>query len=318
VAPLQSLFQDLFPKAARIYQTTLPLGVGTPSVATQFSTVSIMVRTVDSVVFDKQNPSEPYFNDFTKTIDGLSFDKNAYADSCSAIRRTLSLAGFTSSDDEAYALAHIAIKNNLSRAAVAGCLGDMCPSAIAAKMDDVDLWKGNLDLKPATGDCQGISSTPTPVQPPYLPVIYNAVKDLSQYYGQYTADSPMPAGLQQISSKEFSSSVEIDDRMSYTLFGTTQAIDPPGLIKFLKTKSFLLLGCYSPTSDPRMFYGSSASIVSAKIDKPGATAPIDSAIALFPLWNGPTIGKMVVSDDRQDITASIGQSTSCGRFTVSK
>jgi hypothetical protein len=318
--PLESLFQDLFPKSGRTYQATFPLTVGATSVATQFSTVSVVVRPIDSIVFDDINPDKPYFNDFTKTIDSLSFDATSSGKSCSAIRRSLILAGFTSPDDEAYALGRVAIKNNLSnKASVAECLGySLCQSALATKMDAV-LWAGNTDLKPRADDCDGlkVDTDSAPAQPPYTE-IYPTVRDLSQFYGQYNAGDPVPQRLQEFMSKRFSNPVKIDDRTAYTLFGDTKTEDPQVLITFLKTKGFLRLGCYSPTSDPEASYGSRASIVSAKIDKVGATAPIDDAIALFPLWKDGTISRIIVSGDQQDISASIGNRTSCGGFVVSK
>jgi hypothetical protein len=319
--PLQTLFQDLFPKTGRTYQTTLPLRVGTPSVATQFSTVSVAVRPIDSIVFDEQNPDKPYFNDFTKTIDGLSFDANSYEKSCSAIRRSLTLAGFTSSDDLAYALGHIAIKNNLSnKASVAECLGgDLCENAIAPKMIGI-LWTENMDLKPEETDCEGVKSPEAlsaPAQPPYAD-LYPTLRDLSQFYGQYDVEAAIPQRLQELLGNKFSNTVAIDDRTSYSLFGATKTTDPQSLIKFLKSKSFLRLGCYSATTDPGASYGSRASIVSAKIDKVGTTVPIDSAIALFPLWKEGMISRIVVSGDPPDISASIGKLPSCGGFTVSK
>ena len=318
--PLTKLFQDLFPSDARNYQRTQRLFVGSPSVATQFSTTTVTVRPLTSVVFDKGNPDKPYFKALTKFIDGIKANGPPDEKACGGLRFNLAQAGFKSPDDQAYALARFALNNNAgSKAAVAECLGALCSAAIAQPMDDV-LWNEEFRLnKPDEPDCKSVmppvGQQPVPAQPPWASV-GPIVKDLSILYGQYSSDAAPPATFTQFTDTNFANSVGVVDKTSYALFGATSSTDARSLFNFLKGKSFLRLGCWAGVDDPTMFYGARASVVSAKISKVGAAAPITDAIAVFPFWSDGKIAKIVVSDDASDITTTIGKLTSCSGFTV--
>lgn len=317
LSPLESLFKDLFPSSGANYQITTKLRIGSTSVATQFSTVSVTVRPIDSIVFDDKNPDNPYFKDFAKLIDGLKITGSLDENACQGVQRSLSQAGFRSADDQAYALGRLAIGKNLgSRASAAECLGDLCQTAIADKMDGV-LWNESRDLKPRSEDCEGVRKPDVTfvAQPPWA-TVGPIVKDLAILYGQYNVGAPLPTTFSQFIGANLSNRIDVDDKTSYRLFGTAAAIDPQGLFDTLKGKTFLRLGCWAGVDNPTMFYGSRSSIVSAKIPKVGASAPITDAIAVFPFWSAGKIAKIVVSDDSQDISTTIGKLTSCGGFTV--
>jgi hypothetical protein len=318
--PLTKLFQDLFPSDARNYQRTQRLFVGSPSIATQFSTTTVTVRPLTSVVFDKGNPDRPYFKSLTKFIDGIKVNGPPDEKACGSLRFNLAQAGFKAPDDQAYALGRFALNNNaVSKAAVAECLGALCFVAIAQQMDDV-LWNEASGLKPdGKTDCENVvppvGQQPVPAQPPWASV-GPIVKDLAILYGQYNSDAAPPATFAQFTDANVANPISIVDKTSYTLFGATTATDADSLFNLLKSKSFLRLGCWAGVDDPTMFYGARASIVSAKIAKVGATAPITDAIAMFPFWSDGKIAKIVVSDEASDITTAIGKLASCGGFTV--
>jgi hypothetical protein len=307
--PLTKLFQDLFPSNGAMYQRTLRLYVGNTSVATQFSTTTVTVRPIVSIVFDDKNPEKPYFKSFTKVIDDLKLTGALDEHTCRGIKNNLAQAGFKSLDDQAYALGRFAIKNNAQdRAMVAEC-----------KMDAV-LWNQSSTLEPTAKDCSDIvtasDQTPPPAQPPWTSV-GPILKNFAILYGQYSPDAPPPASFAAFVDTNIASPVAIVDKTSYLMFGATASMDTRDLFNFLKNKSFLRLGCWAGIDDPTMFYGARASILSAKVAKVGATAPITDAIAVFPFWSDGKLSKLVVSDDAGDISTTIGKLTSCGGFTVS-
>jgi hypothetical protein len=318
--PLTKLFQDLFPSNGATYQRTLRLRIGNTSVATQFSTTGVTVRPIKSVVFDDQNPDRPYFKSFTKVIDDLKIAGSLDENTCQGIKNNLAQAGFKSPDDQAYALGRLALKNNAhDRATVAECLGNLCPTAIAPKMDAV-LWNEGAVLRPTASDCNDIiapGEDQSPLAQPPWSSVGPILKDLAILYGQYSADAPPPAAFSQFTETNVSNPVSLVDKTSYSLFGATTAMNVRDLFNFLKSKSFLRLGCWAGIDDPVMFYGSRASIVSAKVPKVGASASVADTIAVFPFWSDGKISKLVVSDDAGDISTTIGKLTSCGGFTVS-
>jgi hypothetical protein len=308
--PLQNLFALLFPSTASTEQSTYPLQVGTTIVDTYYSRLRLTVCPVASIIADK---NQEYFNDFNKTIDRLAYNDN----SCTFVPATLGLAGFTSPDDQAYGLARLAIKNVSTAPLLAQCLGALCPSAIAAKMDPI-LWNAAPSRKPTAEQCWDVVPPPLVAesQPPWSQV-GPVIQAMVNLYGQYFVNASAPPNLAPFSDQNLVSKIVIDDQTATLLFGGAQFEEPRGVFDVLKTKGFSRLGCYQGVTDTSMTYNARASIVGMKIDaaKPDQFKTSD-AIALYPLWGGGKIVKLVVSSNPTDISNSIGSSKACGGLAV--
>jgi hypothetical protein len=302
--PLKNLIAAL--NQQKNYARTVNLRVGTTSVITDFSTVKIRVRRVDSIVGDK---NRSFVDDLRKQIQNAP-EKLTAADipaTCILAATTLNNAGIKADADKAYAIGFLALKSFADKRQIARCLGRSY-ARTAVKLGDV-LWKG-LPSEVALTD-KDLDELDAPEAPSILQPSFQDVRSfldrLMVALGQYARNKPVPpetsnpireAAKVRLRSL-FSGTVTIEDNTHAGTFGGgAKDYGNPDLVDALVAKGFNRYGCFAEATDATGKYANGAvAIFLSFLAAPDANKVSKSrAIAIHPLFYSGVIRRISVSD----------------------
>jgi len=304
VAPINALLKTF--DETRNYTATEKLLMGPTVVSTDYTTITINVRAVKSVVDDK---NKDFADALKKEINtALSNSKLSPTDpdpNCLPIANALNNAGFHSDRDQAFALGYIALSTFKTKDQIMSCLGtDYVVEA--AQLGDL-LWAGVPHSLVVTLDDASnyVPSLPSaPVQPPFEKKLQGTLYDLMDALGTYARrpDLSQPAVVKATATltESFATNVTIVDRAGGIFAESAQTFTVPAIVDFLISKGFRRYGCYAQTTEEtgKLVTGASAIFLAFRADPLATTTKVSDGIAINPIYQKGKIATLSIADNR--------------------
>ena len=299
---------------------------GTYKIGTEYVTITIVIRPVDSIVFDK-NPQ--YREDLKKQVDGatttkLDPDEKKIEQTCRGALYDVSQLGFKSPTDLAYGVLHLSAHAGFNQDQSMVCLTE--DYAYPAANADDRFWGNFL---PAFKFTLAMVEAKFPkdiskLQPPWNTATKRKIDDLVIALARYFRNEPPPQDSTDTLTRLLAPSLAVLDRTTSTAMGTD--VNPQerlAAIQPFKDKGYIRFGCYAPTTgatDKDLDDATSMFLV-FKAPNDVTKTTIDAALAIRPKF-GPNAGpieQLSVSDNRKWITAVLAdRGYDCNGFSVER
>jgi hypothetical protein len=304
----------------RSYARSYKLSVGTSRIDTQFSSVTVTVKSVPSIV-----DVPKYLDELKKQIDAApeKIQTTDIGPSCLKIVSALARMGFVSEKDQVYALTYTALKSFTDKDSILQCLGKR-RAGQAVALGDL-LWRGiPAEFKITQQDVDNMPPEPVdlPNQPSFTS-IRGKMDTLMVLLGRYVKNTPPLKDAVEQLPKIVASNVVVDNK--------TASVPPPlpndvpsGFPAFLdamKTTGFYHFGCFAPNSDSSGKFANNTNVVFLAFNAPATEnkTTIQKTIALFPYFANGLIATVVASDNLdwiRYVLAHRDQAFDCNGFQV--
>lgn len=298
------------------------LRVGTYEITTNYTTVTVTVRHVSSIVLDGTSEFRVDFRDKVNAapekLDTANLDK-----SCRAVRGGLTQSSFTAREDIAYALIALGARVGLARNDILKCLTRDYATA-AVKFPD-SVWaifprELRFDQPAMDGVLRDNSGPPQPE----FDAIHSRFDQTVTALAQYARNTPKPLAAVATLSKYIAPSVTIIDKTAdFKITQSVDAMDRFKAIDVLTSKGYIRFGCYAATTDAtdKGVDGSPAMLLVFNAPNEATKTTIDKAIVLRPLFSDLIITTFIVAVNRKYMTTVLSDPAfdyDCNGFTVEK
>lgn len=299
------------------YPASVKLRPGEFEVSTAFSSVTITVKYIQSVI--REGGIEG-MKAFRKQIEmsRQSIDLSNLQ-LCGALANDLSNLGFAKEDDIPYALAYKGIRSNLKADQISQCLG--ADFAVAAAKIKKGLW--DLGRQEQIVSIERAKSDWPPPDPniPYQAdysvleaKLFNFTNALSRLARSESVDQADMA----VFSKLVSPTVTIVDNSVAKVFGgSTSEVSAGELAKYFISKQYRRFGCAQPTSYGLTYDGGKSLLFAFRANKDDVAIPIEDIAIIKPFFNDGVVSKLIIYDEYDWLNTSMSnRNYSCGSLQV--
>jgi hypothetical protein len=299
------------------YPVSVNLSPGKYVIRTAFSTISINVKYVPSIIRDGGGTAMKFFR---KQIDTAAekLDANDMS-KCGALAADLLGLGFSRQDDIPYALAYKGIRSGFNADQASQCLGD--DYAIAAASIPGGLWEYSgkseqvLTVEKARFD--------HPPRDPNIPVqaAFDAttMKVFTDALSRLTRADTMAPSDQSAFAKRIKEPVILDDQSVTKAFGgEPKDYAASELARLFVSKGYRRFGCHQATNLGEKLDGGRTLLLAFKADKDDASLTIENVLVLKPIFTETrAVTKLIAYDDYDWInTVMTARSWKCARIAV--
>ncbi len=308
----------------QIFASSRILGVGATTVTTDYSTVTVSVRAVSSLISDTKYD---FSNDLrslgeksaAKVTGTTASDLN---NSCAKLATNLSLDGVTAVEDRAFVVGFEALKTVTTQEQVMACLGRLVIPAAKLK----SLWQ-NQDVLVITEDMAKDWYNAHYMGPQQLSFseLKPTLHELMVALGRYAKNGQPPSQLySEALSKFFQNGVTVVDDTLKPLLGSPPLPNGfPDLVNLLIKNGYYHYGCFTQADDHTGGYvGNATSIFLVFKAAPDAnTGKASEALAIHPIFSdlSRSIQSLNVSDSPDWISYVVAhrdQAYDCNGFQV--
>jgi hypothetical protein len=301
------------------------LRVGSYEITTDYTSVTVNVRLVPSIVLDNNSVFRTDFRDkinaAPEKLDGTSanLDKN-----CRAVRGGLTQSSFTDREDIAYALIALGARAGFGRNDILKCLTREYATA-AAKFPDSVWLSFPVELKfdqPVVDDV-----LPEPIIGPAQPefdAIHSRFDLTVTALAQYARNTPKPPAAVATLSKYLAPNVTIIDKTAdIKITGSVDPMERFKAIDAFTSKGYIRFGCYAATTDAtdKSVDGSPVMLLVFNAPNDAVSTTVDKAIVLRPLFSDRIITTFIVSVNRNYVSTVLNDpdfNYNCNGFAVEK
>ncbi|SFJ93859.1 hypothetical protein [Bradyrhizobium sp. cf659] len=298
------------------------LRVGTYEITTNYTSVTVTVRPVPSIVLDENSVFRVDFRDkinaAPEKIDTTNLDK-----SCRAVRGGLTQSSFTAREDIAYALIALGARVGLARNDILKCLTlDYAPAA--TKFPDSVWISFPTELRFDQAVMENVLPESSGPSQPEFDAIHTRFDQTVTALAQYARNTPKPPSAIATLSKYLAANVSIIDKTAD--FKITESVDPMDRFKAIEdltSKGYIRFGCYAATTDAtdKGLDGSPVMLLVFNAPSDATSTTVDKALVLRPLFKDRIITTFIVSFNRKYVTSVLSNPSfdyDCNGFTVEK
>ncbi|MFH0302913.1 hypothetical protein AAFX91_38285 [Bradyrhizobium sp. 31Argb] len=307
------------------------LRTGTYSYVTDYAAVSVTIRSIESIVLDR-NPS--FRDDLRAQVKAApdKIDATKLKQSCLAARAGISDLGFRSTIDIAYGMIALAGKAGINKGQMLDCLSYPYAMAIAGRRDQNSLiWKDFLAEQKFGQD--DIDRYLLPVDPsstqPKFRVIASKVDDLVISLAQYARNNPHPQQAVDHLTTLLAEDIAVVDKTSDLVVGGNGSYKRFDLIKKLTAENtqppperrYIRFGCYEEAKDTTGLFidGASSIFLVFKAKNDDTTVSFENVLAMKPGPDSKNITGLIVSSDRSWINKVLTNwNYVCGDFSIKR
>jgi len=319
VTPFQNILAVLN-RGKNLTKVVDGLRVGTYLVTTDYTTVTVSVRLVPSIVLDDNSDFRVDFrgqiNSAPEKLDATNIDK-----SCQSVRGGLTESSFTATADVAYALIALGARAGLTRNQILQCLTRDYAS-VAAKFPDAVWISFPVGLRFTQDIVDNVLPKSSWPPQPEFDAIRSSLALTVTALAQYARNNPKPPSAVATLNKYFAPSVQIVDNTSdFKITNLTDPIDRLKAIDAIVAKGYIRFGCFAATSDTtdKAVDGATAMLLAFNAPNEATTTTIDKAIVLRPIFDNRIITTLIVSVNRGYMTSVLNdRGYDCNGFTVEK
>jgi len=287
---------------------TIDLGVGTTTITTPYSQITVVVRPVLAVATDMNTM---YRTELQSRASAQTVTTTDLAGSCQVVANKLDTAGFHADSDLAFGMTFAALNTVTTKEQLYACLGDDYAKAAIAL--DQNFWK-NVPVPLRLDSTVLWPSAPVPAgQPLYSVSLGIFTKNFTTALGTY-AGTKAPSATQAAAVQGFvTSDVTVND--PYTVMNISPF--PNGnlsLFDYLIGKGYQHFGFFAPITDTGLIkaYGAHIAFLAVHADRDANAADFSQLIGMFPVFQGHQIAYFFVTNDEDEIKAILGTRTSSG------
>jgi hypothetical protein len=297
------------------------LKVGSYSVLTDYSLVTIKIRSVPSIVLD---PNTTFRTDFRAQIDAApdKIDINNIEQSCQGIRSGLTEGSFTSRTDIAYALIALGAKAKFNQDQIIHCVTrDYAPNAIA--MPDSAWLSFPAEIRFTTDDVDRVLPPPSWPQQPSFAAIKSRLDQFVVSLAQYAQSDPPPppVAIKNLTQLAADTLQVVDRTSDLRISGSVDPIDRLKAFDTFISKGYIRVGCYAATTEAtdQSVDGATSMFLMFKAPKDAASTTIDKIIVVRPIYSKLQIASLGISVNRAYATAVLtARDYDCNGFTVER
>ncbi len=308
--PIKNILAKM--NADQNYGTTVRLGSGRYIIRTKYSTVTMQVSQIGSIV---TAISDDLRRDFRAALDAApqKIPATNFQDMCGQIATTLQGAGFSQNEDIPYALTYLASGALSTKADLFRCLGIY--AVRAASLGNI-LWSWIPEAKRMTEDEANIVTDPNLPGPALQPdfsriegVLDDFVRDLSRVAKNLDSNGkPSPQYIAELKTT-MAPTVIINDKTEAAQFDSMQPLDAQKLSEAMVGKGYFRFGCYAQITEKfgNNTDGAVAMFIAFKVAK-DASSPVtlDSALGVRVLFGkGALISQLTFIEKRPAIAAAL-------------
>jgi len=308
------------------YGKSIRLQTGRYVIATKYSSISVQVSPISSVVTAL---SDELRQDFRAALDAApqKIPSADFEDTCKLIATNLAGAGFSQNEDIPYALTYLASTALQSKDNIIQCLGNSY-AVRAARLGKI-LWAWIPDDKKVSEDEASVVFPPLagPRLQPKFRTIEGSLDDFIRALSRVAKnrDANGKALLQYVNELkgEMAPTVLVNDKTDAAAFDQLPPLDAPALGERFVSNGYNRFGCYAELTDKfgNNPDGAVAIFLSFKVAKGApAPAPYDSVMGIRTLFGKEGhVSQMTITDKRQVLSAALeANSWSCNGYTVQK
>lgn len=309
------------------------LRIGTYNYITDFASVNVTIRSIESIVLDKNTS---FRDDLRAQVKAApeKIDTTKLDQSCRAVRLGIPDLGFRATLDVAYGMIAVAGKAGLDTGQTVQCLTRPYAMAIADRPDrDQLIWKDfQAEQKFGQPDVdRNVPAVDLGSTQPKFRVVVPKVDDLVASLAQYARNDPHPKQAVDHLTALLSEDIAVVDKTSNLLVGGDGSYKRFDFISKLTAenaqprpeKRFVRFGCYQETKDVTGLYvdGASSIFLAFKTTNEDDAVPFENVLALKPLFgtDSKTVTSIIVSPDRGWISKVLTDwNYTCGDVSIKK
>lgn len=318
---VQSSMQGILTALGRGVNNTHPpernLRVGTYVVRSDYAVVRITVRTVPSIVLDK-NPA--FKDDLKSQINAASvkLDGTKIPTSCRGARYDIFGLGFKSPTDLAYGLSHLSAHAGFDIKDSITCLTPEY-AKVAANADGRfwNTFPAEFRINPAD-----LIVPAPPVGQPTWDKVRPTLDSLVVALARYARNDPPPEVATTVLTTLLAPKVAVIDNTTGISIGVIK--DPLNrfdAVNVFKAKGYIRFGCYAPTdtNTDQQVDGATSMFLVFKAPSDATVTAIDTALVVRPQFDGAAVKSLAISDNRAWIVATLkNRDYECNGFEVKK
>lgn len=323
--PIKNILAKL--NADQNYGETIRLQTGRYVITTKYSTVTLQVSQIPSIV---TAVSDELRQDFRAALDAApqKIPSTDFEKTCGDIATNLTGAGFSQNEDVPYALTYLARVPLSTKQDIIRCLGK--PYAVrAARLGNI-LWSWIPDEKRVTEDEASIvypqSLSGPKLQPDFRTIeasLDEFLRGLSRVAKNQNADGTLPPRFVAELKTAMATTVLVNDKTDAAAFDGLPPLDAQKLGEKFVANGYFRFGCYAQITEKfgNNTDGAVAMFLSFHVGKDAPPpAKSDTALGVRALFGKEgLVSQLTVTDKRQAINAALdANSWSCNGFTVQK
>jgi hypothetical protein len=313
LTPLGQIVTSFDPSRSIVDQRSYTLSVGTTTITTDYSAITVNVREVPSVVLDREQYRAALESAITNANLVKPGDTNLVGD-CQLVATRLAVSGYRDLQDQAFGMIYAGGVAATTPEQMASCLGKTY-GYVAVNMGDA-AWSDTPAPLRVTRELADSFYPPDPpiVQPSYASIsgpLNRAVQILGGY-----AKTPSPTTNQlNILGSLVSSNLSVDN--TYDLQIGQVPPGYPAAINYLVNNGYCHFGFYAQTTSAmQSTYGAVAGILAIKAPVAATSASVHDTVVLYPIYKRRVISKFIVSNNLDEISSFVSGHTSDNGFTL--
>ncbi|KQW77593.1 hypothetical protein ASC89_20715 [Devosia sp. Root413D1] len=327
IESLKKPYQDLLStlnEGTKIRAGSATLVAGTYEISAPFSTETVTVRPVASLVQDGKYAFTKYLDDQIGSAK-FTLNKASFSDTCLTINRELYDLGMHAPLDLGYAKLQLALRAKFTKSEILQCLTREQAIELLSKLPE-RFW-GNVDVLtqrytlPEVDTVHPVDEAAPGAQPPFDKVkrsLFDLVSSLSAAGRTGTVAAHQRAVLATL----FADSVLVSDRTSDELAGGgDRSLSRDALVDSLASSKIRRFGCYAATVKlaalDTVGDGAVAAFLGFVVDPNAVTAAESQAVVFGPFFGPNGIEKVTIMRDFAMISAIVTDAANkCGELSI--